>query len=170
MIVGDGVPFGPLPQYSWSAVEERFRRWVRDVKQDVETPDLWAELQRERAIITGAGFEEPENTPFTSDEQAEIAQRLRQIKEHVRVTYELTAEQYAAIDKRLDHLEDAAKRGVGRIDWRDQVIGVLLGLVIDAVLPQHPVRQIIVILLRGLGQMFGGEGFPELPGAPPELT
>lgn len=37
---------------SWPTVEERVERWAQDVQRDIETPDLWAELQREREILT----------------------------------------------------------------------------------------------------------------------
>jgi uracil-DNA glycosylase family 4 len=38
-------------------VEERVQRWARDVKRDVDTPDIWADLQREREILTGARYD-----------------------------------------------------------------------------------------------------------------
>jgi len=86
MAVSKDLP-RPLEHYTWPTVEERIQRWAEEVKRDVETPDLWAQLQREREILTGARYEDVENTPFTSDEQAEIAEQLRQIKEFVKETY-----------------------------------------------------------------------------------
>jgi len=168
LAVGEGAP-RPLRHYTWPTLENRIQRWAEEVKQDVDTPDLWAELQRERGILTGPSDEEVENTPFTPDEQAKIAEGFRGIKEYVRTTYELPADQYVTIDKRLDALEDAARRGVRRIDWRNQLLGVFIGLVIDAVLPQEPVRHMLIIVLRGLGSLFGADGVPELPGTPDEI-
>jgi hypothetical protein len=168
MTVGDGLP-QPLRHYTWPTVVERLQRWAGEVKRDIDTPDLWAELQRDRELLTSTRYEDVENTPFTSDEQAKIAERLEQIKEYIRATYELTADQYATIDARLDHLEGAAGR-VGRIDWRNQLLGVFLGLLVDAVLPAEPVRQTLIVVLRGLAGLFGADGVPELPGAPSDLV
>ncbi len=168
MVIGEAPP-RPLRHYTWPTVEGRIQLWAAEVKRDVETPDLWAELQRERDLI-GARHEDAENTPFTPDEQTEIAAWFRQAKEYIRDRYELSAEQYDAIEARLDQLEDASRRGVGRIDWRNQLVGVLLGLAIDAILPPEPVQQVVILVLRGLAQLFGGHGVPELPGPPPGLV
>ena len=89
-VVGESEkwPFG-LRTF-WVEVEPRVRAWAGEVKEDVETPDLWAALQREREVLTGARYEEVENTPFTADEQVVIAERLRQTKEYVTRTYSLS--------------------------------------------------------------------------------
>jgi hypothetical protein len=48
-VVGDGVNW-PYEVYSWEPVMSRFSRWVKEVKDDVDTPDLWAELQRDASL------------------------------------------------------------------------------------------------------------------------
>jgi Abortive infection C-terminus len=45
LVVGD-LPAWPYTVYSWQAVMERVAHWLRDVKLDLETPDLWAEKNR----------------------------------------------------------------------------------------------------------------------------
>lgn len=63
----------------------RVKRWLEEVKRDLETPDLWAELKREAELL-GAGSDEiTKNAPFTPDEQKEIAGRLQEIAERVSV-------------------------------------------------------------------------------------
>jgi hypothetical protein len=100
----------------WVEVEERVRGWAQQVKEDVDTPDLWAGLQREREILTGARYEDVENTPFTSDEQAAIAEHLRQTKEYVTRKYSLSDAQVLHLEAKLDDIAAAAGR-VGRKDW-----------------------------------------------------
>jgi hypothetical protein len=80
VIVGDN-PARESEAFSWAKVEELVRRWADEVKRDVDTPDLWADLERDGEILTGARFVDVDNTPFTLDEQAEIAVRLREIIE-----------------------------------------------------------------------------------------
>jgi hypothetical protein len=82
-VVGESEKWPVGLRTFWMQVEERVRGWAKEVKEDVDTPDLWAEAQREREILTGARYEDVENTPFTSDEQAAIAEHLRQTKEYV---------------------------------------------------------------------------------------
>ena len=67
-VVGDAVPW-PFHEYVWSNVEERVEHWAAKLKRDLETPDLWAELQREREILSRTP-DDAENTPFTPEEQA----------------------------------------------------------------------------------------------------
>jgi hypothetical protein len=52
-VVGDGHvwPYGPC---GWQTLMPRLSRWLEEVKQDFETPDLWAELQRETKLLEGA--------------------------------------------------------------------------------------------------------------------
>ena len=149
----------------WVEVEERVRGWAQQVKEDVDTPDLWAGLQREREILTGARYEDVENTPFTSDEQAAIAEHLRQTKEYVTRKYSLSDAQVLHLEAKLDDIAAAAGR-VGRKDWTLLVCGALLGAFVQGILPPEVVQDILRTTLDGLGSLFGGGGGPpELPPA-----
>jgi hypothetical protein len=48
------------------------------------------------------------NTPFTNDQQAEIARKLEEVKTYVRETRDLTDAQSEAIETKLDYLVDSA--------------------------------------------------------------
>jgi hypothetical protein len=140
---------------------ERVRRWLKDVKRDLETPDLWAELGGERELLAPAAETDVQNTPFTSDEQAEIARQLRELKQYIQETYSLSEEETLALHARLDYLEEAAGR-LGRIDWRNVVAGAMLTILVEAILPPDAVQGIFVVLLKTLAHFFG-HGMPELP-------
>jgi hypothetical protein len=163
-IVGEGAP-QQLDAYIWPRVEERAERWAREVKRDVDTPDLLAELQREREILTGTRYEDVGNTPFTPEELAEIAEQLRQIKEYVETAYALSEAQTLHLEAKLDDIAAAAGR-VGRKDWTLLVCGALLGAFVQGILPPEVVQDILRTTLDGLGSLFGGGGGPpELPPA-----
>jgi hypothetical protein len=113
-VVGDG-PDWPYDVYSWEALMSRVGTWLQQVKQDLETPDLWAGLQQEAKLLE-AGFDEvTENTPFTPDEQNDIARRLQELAEHARDRYSLSEAQMQVIHARLDYIVEAA----GRFGRRD---------------------------------------------------
>jgi hypothetical protein len=44
-VVGDGPP-REVTFYIWPNVLEKVKGWARDVKRDVDTPDLWDEVRR----------------------------------------------------------------------------------------------------------------------------
>ena len=150
---------------NWSTELGYVRVWLDLVREEYETPDLWAELGQQRDVMIG---EAVENTPFTEEEQEQIAAQLTEAKEYIHANFKLEPEQLARIEAQLDYLVEAAKRS-RRIDWRNLLVGSLLSLVMQAVLPDHPIVQLLYIVLRGLGPMFGA-GVPELPGLPPGLA
>lgn len=155
-VVGDS-PSWPYEAFSWRKVEELVQHWARYVKHEVETPDLWAELQREREILTGARYEDVENTPFTSDEQAEIAEQIQQIKAFMKEKYSLSEAQMLSLEAKLDDIEAAAGR-IGRKDWQLLFLGVIFTAIVSGLLPPEAVRHIFVTALHSLDQLFGGGG------------
>jgi hypothetical protein len=162
-VVGDSALSRPY-EASWAMVPKEILRWAREVKQDVDTPDLWAELQRERQILTGARYQAVENTPFTADEQAEIAEQLRDIKEYLKKTYSLSSEQMSRVEARLDEAE-AATRRMGRKDWLLLFCGVMFTVIVTDLLPPEAVQHILAMALHGLDHLLRGGGRP--PQLPP---
>ena len=141
-IVGDG-PDWPFDAYSWTAMPTRMRDWLAQVKPDLETPDLWAELQRGVGLL-GANFEDlTENAPFTLDEQRVIAERLQELAEGMRRTYSLSETQMWVLKAKLDYLVEAAGR-LGRIDWRNAFAGAILGFILTAAISPDAGRAMIL--------------------------
>jgi hypothetical protein len=99
-VVGDGHvwPYGP---YGWQSLMQRVSLWLGEVKRDLETPDLWAELQREAKLLGAGSNAVTENTPFTPGEQKEIAGRLKELAKYVRKTHSLSPAQMQALDEKL---------------------------------------------------------------------
>jgi hypothetical protein len=157
-IVGD-APDWPFEKYSWEALIQRISSWLEEVKRDLDMPDLWAELQREAELFGANSDDVPENTPFTPDEQKKIAARLQEVSEHARLTYSLSGAQMRVLDAKLDYLINAAGR-LGRIDWRNAVVGAILSTIFTAALPPEFARDILLGLLRAISHLYG---LPELP-------
>ncbi len=158
-VVGEGAP-QQLEAFIWPTVVERVERWARDVKRDVDTPDLLAELQREREILTVTRYEEVGNTPFSSEELAEIAEQLQQIKEYVSTAYALSEAQMLHLEAKLDDIAAAAGR-MGRKDWALWVSGALLGAFVQGILPPDVVQHIFTVTVHCL-HLLGGGGTPPL--------
>jgi hypothetical protein len=155
----------PVDSYgtgNWDAVVvPRLSEWLGYVRRELEAPDLWGELRREGDLVGG----EPNielNTPFTETEKVAVREQLSEVKHLLRAQHQLTEAQFDALDARLDYLADAADR-LGRVDWREAFIGAMLGLVLQAVIPSAPIRDAILAVTRGVGQMLGHD----LPALPP---
>ena len=151
-VVGDLPPWR-VGASIWPTVEERIERWARDVKRDADTPDLWAEVQRERETFTGASFDDVDNRSFNQDEQAEIAEQVRLIKELVQKSYVRTDAQMRSIEAKLEGIEEAAGR-IGGKDWRLLVLGTMFELIAAGLLPPDAVRDIFSAAFHALGHLF----------------
>jgi hypothetical protein len=136
--------------------------WLAAVKRDIDTPDLWAQFQRESDLLAAVSDESIENTPFNSAEQDEIAGQLRGLKDYLSRAHSLSEAQIRLLDERLDYLVNAAGR-VGRKDWFLMAAGMILSYVLAAALPAIAVRHIRATLLRSIGHILWG-GRLGLPG------
>jgi hypothetical protein len=155
-LVGDGMAW-PTNPTSWQTLMPHISRWLEDVKQDLDTPDLWAELKREAQLLGADASVVTENKAFTVDEQREIAERLKKLGEYVNATHSLSKAQMQALEKKLDYLVDASAR-LGRKDWLIAFIGAIFGFVFTAALAPDSARSIFTTFLRGIGLFY-----PELP-------
>lgn len=128
--------------------------WLAAVKRDIDTPDLWAQLQREAELLGTVSAKPVENTPFTSAEREEIAGQLRELREYVSRTYSLSRSQTRDLEERLDDLAAAASR-VGRKDWLLMAAGLMLSYVLGAALPPEAASNILRTLLTSIGHILG---------------
>jgi hypothetical protein len=152
---------GPRQSSAEDAWLPAIKSWLALLKRDLETPDLWATLRQQQTMLDSPPADMDENTPFTAEEQQQIVTQLSEIRVYTKGTYELSGDQMRLLEGQLNYLEDAASR-MGRIDWRNAVTGVLLGTVVNAVLPGEVARDALLMLLRSVGHMFG-HPMPALP-------
>jgi hypothetical protein len=155
-LVGDGSvwPTGPS---GWQSLLARVSGWLQEVKRDLDTPDLWAELQRETQLLGAGSSVVTENTPFTPDEQREIAGRLDEAAKHVSETNLLSMAKMQVLQEKIDYLITASSR-FGRKDWLIVFMGVILPFILSAALPPESARTIFTTFIRSIGLLY-----PELP-------
>jgi hypothetical protein len=142
---------------------QQVKLWLKALEKEASEIDLWEELGSTELGGEIAGHEDVTNTPFTEEEQKAIARQLEETKAYIRRTYELSEAQFRDLESRLNYLTEAA-RCLPRLDWRNALLGVLLGTVVQGLLPPEPVRDVIQMILRGLATVFGHE-LPQLPQA-----
>jgi hypothetical protein len=146
----------------WDIVRGRFRDWTEAIKVEIDDPDMWEELRHQHELLGGAQYESLENTPFTTDEQREISNQLREIKEVVKKTYSLTNEQMSGVEARLDDIE-AASRRMGRKDWLLLFLGGIVTLVIAGLVSPDIAQHILDMGFHSLDHLFGAEAPPQIP-------
>jgi hypothetical protein len=158
-VVGDGLTW-PYQPRSWQAVMRQFETWLSEVKRDLETPDLWAELHSQARLLKIGSGDLAENTPFTPAEREEMASQLGEVANNIKTGYSLSEPQMRVLNEKVDYLVDAAGR-LGRTDWRGVFIATALSFVFSVSLPPETARHIFFTLLQAIAYHYG---FPELGG------
>jgi hypothetical protein len=134
-------------------------RWLREIRLTVGVPDYWAEIKRSQDAVTVIQREHFENTPFTDDEQKQIAAQLREVKNQLE-QFTLSGEQVSQVGEKLDELIEASHH-LGRKDWLIILITTISPLVVGDIVTPGVTRHIFTIIINGLIHLFGG-GPPQL--------
>jgi hypothetical protein len=144
------------------------RDWLQLVKAEHETPDLWAEVGKERELAgaTGPGMGAAGETLFTPEERQVIAVQLREIKELIVGAAALNAAQIEELDERIEYVAAASHR-LARRDWAGIFLSTIFSFAIEHSLGSPLVAEVLRLAAHGLGHLFGSGGFPELPGGGP---
>src|SRR5438874_609542 len=100
----------------WETVRSIVQRWITYLKRELQEPDFWQMIAREKTLIDGIPGVEAGDLPFSPSEQERIRRGLDEIKAFLASTQPLNNDQLRIIEQRLDYLADASTR-IGRKDW-----------------------------------------------------
>jgi hypothetical protein len=162
-VVKDGRDLKQSIEETFDQLIAVISRWADEVGRTVEAPDLWAEMRQGGRLISDIQETASENTPFTEDEQRQIAAQLQVIKKQVREQFELTSEQIVQVDKRLDEAAEGSKH-MGRKDWFIYFLGTITALIITATVVAGVGEHIFAEVIQGIAHLFtGGKEPPPIP-------
>lgn len=122
----------------WQVQKQFFASWLSNLRREVESPDLWAEVSKEARILDSAASSETSNTPFNTEEKAYILNGLNEIKQYLLTAHKLDPE---LVESRLKYLVESSDR-LGRKDWLNLLLSVLVSIVINAALPGDATREL----------------------------
>jgi hypothetical protein len=122
----------------WESQLDCFRLWLVYVQRETESPDLWAAISNEAQVLESAASADTSNAPFTIGEKADIVEGINEIKQYLLIAHKLDPE---LVESRLKYLIESSER-VGRKDWINLLISVLVGIVISAALPPETTREL----------------------------
>jgi hypothetical protein len=146
---------------TWKQLMENLYEWAKEVRYEIDTPDLWAEVRRVPEILAAVQDTRATNAPFTPVEQAQISNQLDEVKQLVREQYELTDDQLAVIDQRLDQADEASKR-LGRRDWAMMFYGGVISTFMTNAVPPGVIQTVLTTVLHGIGHILGFGGPPPI--------
>jgi hypothetical protein len=157
MWVGD-VNYFHCESGAWHDVLDALEMWTEEITCERD-PDLWAELQQVPNVLAASQAADATNAPFTSDEQAEIACQLDEVRQLMREKFELTTAQLAAVDQRLDEAKEASQR-LGRRDWIMLFYGAVISTGMTDAVPPSVIQTVLSTVVHGIAHIFGFGGPP----------
>ena len=112
----------------WESIKIHLAIWFEAIKREVESPNLWGELEKEKEISNAASVSDQHNTQFINPELNRIHSSIETIYYHLKKSLLLYENQDKFIRQRLDYLTEASKR-LGKKDWINLTLGVLMNLI-----------------------------------------
>jgi len=132
------APGYPLSEFSlaesWHDIDticEALDFWLqnelKDYIEDLNAPDLWAELASGPSIISDSQFEEDTISYFSAEEKKQIKIAINRFRARLIEEFQVTQEHLKLIDRRLQYLANALDR-LNRFDWKGVLISTVLGI------------------------------------------
>jgi hypothetical protein len=112
----------------WNEVLPFVAAWIGSVKENHDAPDLWAEAAKARGLTDAVADTAADNTPFSAAEIEALKPQLNEVEAYIHARQPLNEGQTKTLHARFQYLLDAAKRGVGRIDWLNILVAQILSL------------------------------------------
>ena len=125
--------FSPHPNedtFIFRTAMEQFRVWlksIRDYFEDNQTPDLWAELQKQNTITDLTGQADDQYTPFTVEQKRQIRLGLNEVRLLIQKEFEPSEDEMNVVTNRLDYLADALDR-LNKFDWKSVLMGTIISV------------------------------------------
>lgn len=134
---------------AWGSQLTLVRKWLAYLKRETESPDLWGAISGEAKILESAASADTSNVPFSAEEKAYMLNGLNEIKQYLLTAHRLDPE---LVESRLNYLIESSER-LGRKDWLNLLVSVLVSIVINAALPPEATRELFRFVGTALRQI-----------------
>ena len=119
----------------WVEVHHNAKQWAGYLKRELDTPDLWAVIERQRQLAESAVAVGIPNTPFTEHEQQFISTQLDEIKAQLTANHQLEQDHVKQIEDGFEFLKEESKKQ-GRKSWLLMVLGTVASFALSQVKPE----------------------------------
>jgi hypothetical protein len=128
--------------------------WLLELRKEVDAPDLWGSIAQETALPKAASSSSLDNRPFTAAERSLIAAKLDEIKAFLLEGQQFATEQAETVEREFAYLREASER-LGRKDWLNNFLGVMMSLVIGLVLDPGKAKGILHLAGEAFQSLWG---------------
>ncbi len=138
----------PIDLQSWSNQLRQFGLWLGYLKREVNSPNLWETVDAERNLLL-SGSTDADNSPFSESEKEYLKAGVEEIREYLVSAHGFSND---VVEPQLRYLVESADR-LGKKDFKNMLLGLLMGLVVNAAAPPETVQSIFQFVgttLKGL--------------------
>ena len=134
----------------WKGIVRLFTDWAKDIGQDLQTPDLWAEAAKTAQLF--APTAEPSDDKFTRTELAEVQGQLRLLQ----LSFTHAALPEAAKQKLIELTKTAAVKaeGLTKKDWQNWIIGGFISAITGLALNPAQAGDVLKLVKAAFGGLF----------------
>lgn len=130
--------------------------WLITIAREEKAPDLWESIFAEKKIIEGIVGHQLDNKPFTPEELDKIVKTKEQIEQYI-INNPKYEEHHSTIKEYLNYTVESAKKGIGRIDWLNIIIGGFFSKLIDKV-DINTLKELFRFVIGAFSKFLGGGG------------
>lgn len=114
-------------------IKRYFFPWVKEQLkprlEELNGIDLWEEYSKGSQVLDLDKIDFDDKSPFSYDEQKQIALALDDLKLLVASKFELTQEQNDNVIARLDYLTEACSR-MNKFDWKSLLMNMIVSIIV----------------------------------------
>lgn len=135
--------------------------WIKSLKAELETPDPWEALAKQReAIVKIAEYDPDDNAKMNETERAKVVQAIVDVRKMIVESTKANDAQLKAMDEKLTYLAESTDR-LGKKDWTLMALSIVFGLIVQMAVPADAGMKILHYLQSFIATVFSG-GVPQL--------
>jgi len=108
-----------------------FRNWLKEhiglYLQEQTTPDLWKQLEDQKALLDYTHQDNDKATHFTEEQKKLIRLGLDEILLLIKKEFQPTADEIGVIKNRLDYMSEALDR-LNKFDWKAVLVSTIISI------------------------------------------
>lgn len=161
VIDGISIKWSPAPDgdiefgqnhLNWLGVINLFRSWARQVKLEIGQPDPWAKYIKFAPPQDLSDFSD--NSPFSYPEVQQIEESVQKLIEFLYENINNYSEASDKFDTGLNRMIKYAKSGLGRIDWTNQFVGLIIAICLTLSLSPETANSIWRFWLKTISNVY----------------
>lgn len=117
-----------------------FEFWTHKVKEELDQPDPWGTYAL--AAFGTTRNHTTDNAPFTHAEAEHVADSVRRLLTYFKEVVPEFTEFESEFAPQFERMAEQAKGDMGRVDWKNQLVGMLINIFVS--LSLSPERATII--------------------------